>query len=390
MMKIAIVVPGRHFVFELGSALLARGHDITVFTNYPAWMSREFGFPPERVRSFLALGAVERVVLRLLSEPRQKEVWPVFQKALGKWTAKQMARERWDVVHEFSGVGEEVIRAIRGPKHLLMRASSHIRTQAELLREEADRTGVASALQPSPWIIEREEREYASADYVVVPSRFSYDSFVRQGVPAEKLLLLPLGVDTQAFRISEEMLERRCQRILSGAPLTVLTAAQVNFQKGLYDFAKIAAACNGRIRFRWIGVIFEEARETITRLPACVEMMSHQPQAALPRVYAEADLFLLPTIQDGYALVLAQAQANSLPLLTTTNCSGPDIIQEGQTGWVLPIRSPEKFIEQLLWCDAHREELAHMVRAMTGRFRARDWTDVAADFESLCATATGA
>lgn len=374
----------------MGGALLARGHDITVFTSYPAWMSRKFGFPRERVRSFLALGAAERASSRLLSEPRQTQLWPVFQKALGKWAAKQTASERWDVVHEFSGVGEEVIQAIRGPKHLLMRASSHIRTQAELLRQEADRTGMALAQQPSPWIIEREEREYAATDYVVVVSRFCYGSFVRQGVPAEKLLLLPLGVDTRAFRISEEMLERRYQRILSGAPLTVLTAAQVNFRKGLYDFVEIAAACDGRIRFRWIGMMFEEARETIAKLPTCVEMVPHQPLAALPRAYAEADLFLLPTIEDGYPLVLAMAHANSLPLLTTTNCSGPDIIQEGQTGWVLPVRSPEKFIERLLWCDLHREYLAHMVRVMAGRFRPRDWSDVAADFESLCAAATAA
>jgi glycosyltransferase involved in cell wall biosynthesis len=208
--------------------------------------------------------------------------------------------------------------------------------------------------------------------------------FVRQGVPAEKLLLLPLGVDTQAFRISEEMLEWRYQRILSGSPLTVLTAAQVNFRIGLYDFAKIAAACDGRIRFRWIGLM------TIAELPPCVEMVPHQPLAALPRAYAEADLFLLPTIEDGYPLVLAVARANSLPLLTTTNCSEPRDHPGRQTGWVPPIRSLKKFIERLLWCDAHRQELAYMIRAMTARFPPREWSDVAADFESLCASTRAA
>jgi glycosyltransferase involved in cell wall biosynthesis len=183
------------------------------------------------------------------------------------------------------------------------------------------------------------------------------------------------------------MLERRCQRILSGAPLTVLTTGQVSFRKGLYDFAKIAAACDGRMRFRWIGVVREEARETVGKLPGCVEMTSHQPHAALPGAYAEADLFLLPTIEDGYPFVLAQAKANSLPLLTTTNCSGPDIIDEGLTGWVLPARNPEGFIDRLLWCDNHREELAQMVRGVSHHFRPRDWKEVAADFESLCAAA---
>jgi glycosyltransferase involved in cell wall biosynthesis len=104
-------------------------------------------------------------------------------------------------------------------------------------------------------------------------------------------------------------------------------------------------------------------------------------------VYAEADLFLLATVEDGFALVLTQASANSLPLLATTNCSGPDVIHEGKNGWVLPIRDAEAFIQRLLWCDGHREELAQMVRGISSGFRPRDWSDVAADFESLCAGA---
>jgi glycosyltransferase involved in cell wall biosynthesis len=381
-MKIAIVVPGRFHAFDQARALIERGHEIRIFTTYPSWSARRFGLEPRFLRSFWPLSILDRVNARTGLGPKMEAF---LQTSFGKWAAREVSRESWDIVHEFSGVGEEVIRATRGQtRHLLLRGSAHIRTQAEILLQEVERTGVAVA-QPSPWIIEREEREYAAADYVVVISRFCYDSFLRQGVPAKKLLLLPLGVDTRAFRVSEEMLERRCQRILSGAPLTVLTTGQVSFRKGLYDFAKIAAACDGRMRFRWVGAVLEEARETVSKLPACVEMLPHQPQMSLPRSYAEADLFLLPTIEDGYALVLAQASANSLPILTTTNCSGPDFLHEGQSGWVLPIRNPEAFIDRLFWCDAHREALAGMVRDIGRKFQPRDWSDVAADFESLCA-----
>jgi len=387
-MKIAIVVPGRFHALELAAALIARGHEVTVFTNYPPWAVRKFGLDPEHVRSIWPLGIVERAIARIIPERLLSRIWPFFQRTLGRWAARQLSREHFDVIHEFSGVGEEVIRACSGDtKHLLMRASSHIRTQAEILRQEAERTGIALA-EPSDWIIAREEREYAAADYVVVPARFCRDSFVRQGVPEEKLLLLPFGVDTRKFTLSEEMIERRCRRILSGAPLTVLTTGQVSFRKGLYDYAKIAARLDGRFRFRWIGFVREEAKNFITRLPGSVELVPHLPQNSLPGVYAEGDLFLLPTVEDGFPYVLMQAYANSLPLLTTPHCSGPDIIHEGKTGWVLPVRDPEAFIDRLAWCDTHREELAQMVRQMTRDFRSRDWSDVAADFESLCEATT--
>ncbi|MBV8907356.1 MAG: glycosyltransferase family 4 protein, partial [Acidobacteriia bacterium] len=308
-MKIAIVVPGRFHALELAAALIARGHEVTVFTNYPPWAVRKFGLDPEHVRSIWPLGIVERAIARIIPERLLSRIWPFFQRTLGRWAARQLSREHFDVIHEFSGVGEEVIRACSGDtKHLLMRASSHIRTQAEILRQEAERTGIALA-EPSDWIIAREEREYAAADYVVVPARFCRDSFVRQGVPEEKLLLLPFGVDTRKFTLSEEMIERRCRRILSGAPLTVLTTGQVSFRKGLYDYAKIAARLDGRFRFRWIGFVREEAKNFITRLPGSVELVPHLPQNSLPGVYAEGDLFLLPTVEDGFPYVLMQAYA---------------------------------------------------------------------------------
>jgi glycosyltransferase involved in cell wall biosynthesis len=382
-MKIAIVVPGRFHAFDLARALIARGHEVKVFTGYPRWAARRFGLDAQNISSCWPVGVLERAAVRMRLKPKLE---PLLQTAFGKWAAREIGRESWDVVHEFSGVGEEVIRANAGKtRHLLLRGSAHIRTQAEILAQEAARTGVNLA-QPSSWIIRREEREYLAADSIVVLSSFAFDTFRQRGVSAEKLLLLPLGVDTQAFQLSAESIERRCQRILSGAPLTVLTTGNVSFQKGLYDFAKIARALDGRLRFRWIGAVRPEAKRLIATLPECVELVPHQPQFRLPAFYAEADLFLLPTIHDGYALVLAQAQANSLPLLTTANCSGPDIVHEGKTGWVLPIRSPERFIERLLWCDTHREELARMVREIAGKFRPRDWSDVAADFERLCSS----
>jgi glycosyltransferase involved in cell wall biosynthesis len=386
-MKIAIVVPGRFHAFDQARALIRRGHQIRVFTTYPQWAARRFGLDSGNVCSCWPVGILDRAISHMGVRPKMEAF---LQIAFGKWAARQVSRERWDVVHEFSGVGEEVIRATAGKtRHLLLRASAHIRTQAEILHQEVIRTGVKLP-QPSPWIIQREEREYLAADYIVVPCRFAFNTFLDHGVPAEKLLLLPLGVDTRAFQLSPEMIERRRQRILSGAPLTVLTTGAVSFQKGLYDFAKIASALDGRFRFRWIGGVRPEAKGLIATLPGCVELVPHQPQSSLPAAYAEADLFLLPTIHDGYGLVLAQASANSLPLLTTMNCSGPDFIRDGQSGWSLPARNPAAFIDRLLWCDAHREELARMVQDIARQFRPRDWNDVAADFESLCSAAVAA
>jgi glycosyltransferase involved in cell wall biosynthesis len=87
--------------------------------------------------------------------------------------------------------------------------------------------------------------------------------------------------------------------------------------------------------------------------------------------------------------VLAQAYANALPILTTTNSAGPDMLRHGESGWVLPIRRADLFIEQLLWCDAHRDRLADVVRSLYDSWHARDWNDVAADFEQIVSNVLG-
>ena len=133
-----------------------------------------------------------------------------------------------------------------------------------------------------------------------------------------------------------------------------------------------------------------EARPLAKSLGNIVELVPKQPQQDLPSWYADSDLFLFPTIEDGFGVVLAQAQANALPILTTPNCSGPDFIRDGETGWILPIRSPAAFVKRLAWCDANRPVVADMVHKAYTQFHVRDWNAVAADFETLCIQERGA
>jgi len=130
-----------------------------------------------------------------------------------------------------------------------------------------------------------------------------------------------------------------------------------------------------------VGSITPETRGLLSKDHYLADFVSKEPQDQLPKHYAWGDLFVFPTIEDGFAQVLAQAQASGLPILATTNCAAPDLIEEGRTGWVLPIRSPESFIEKLKWCDTHRQELAQMVEWVYNQPPRFDWNKVAGEFE---------
>ena len=111
-----------------------------------------------------------------------------------------------------------------------------------------------------------------------------------------------------------------------------------------------------------------------------MEFCPRVPQHELPRHYGWGDVFLFPTLQDGFAVVLAQAQAAGLPLLATPNCAAPELVSEGRTGWIRPIRDATAYVDQLRWCATHREQLAAMVDAVAASHMPRDWLTVAQDF----------
>ena len=388
-MKIAIVVHGRFHAFDLARALGQRGHTVKLLTNYPKWATRRFGISDDMVRSFWPHGGLSRLFNRLCKGKRlpYPEAW--LHQLFGRWAAGVLGKENWDVIHSWSGVAEETLRAFspcRGLQ-LLMRGSAHIRVQADILQQEEQRTGVALN-GPSPWMVAREEREYQLADRIVTLSQFAYRSFIDCGIPSQKLRLSPLGVDVAAFRPLPEVIEARCQHLLAGEPLRVLYVGALSLQKGMWDLRTLLA-CSVSRRFcvRLLGPQTPEVRPIVADLLAGAEWIPQQPQASLPHWYAWGDIFLFPSLQDGFAVVLSQAQASGLPIIATTNCGGPEVVHEGETGWIVPIRRPDVILERLQWCDTHRQELANMVwniYAQNAENRGRDWLQVAAEFETLC------
>lgn len=385
-LRIAIGVHGRFYAFDIARVLLARGHDVTVFTNYPAQIAARFGLPAGRVRSLVTHGVATRVAAAI--GPRLGVALPeaMSHRAFGLWLAYRLATESWDVAHVFSGVAEEALLRLNPSttRVAVIRASCHIRVQDHILREEALRAGIHID-RPSPWMIAREEREYDLADAVTVLSSFAEKSFLDEGFPAGRLSRYPISVEAAEFRAPESYVHARIERIRRGDPIRVLYVGALSAQKGMVDLNTVAESLRDEpFVFRAVGPVLPETSsllpgESVTRIPKV-------PQSRLPEEYAWGDVFLFPTVQDGFSVVLAQAGAGGLPLLTTTNSSGPDIIEEGVNGWVVPIRRPDLLTERLRACHADRDGLARMVRHVFETAQLPSWEDAADGFEQACDT----
>lgn len=387
-LKIAVAVHGRYTAFDLTHALLAEGHDVTLLTNYPRWAVKRFGLPPEIVRSCWQHGVTGRLRLGLMrhrwfsclgesvSIERHLHCW------FGRWVARMLRGQNWDLVYAFSGVAEEAFAQRYAPHtmRLLMRASAHIRVQERLLREEALRTGdTHGSRERWAWNIGREEREYALADKVNVISSFALRTFLEQNVPAEKLALIPCGTPVERFTPAAEVIHERRARLDRNEKLRVLFVGPLTWQKGLWDLIEIMDQLrNEPFEFRLVGPQDEQVMQVLRArgLDHCA--VGKFPERELPeQAYRWGDVFLFPTIQDGFAIVIAQALASVLPVIVSAHSGGPDVVRAGENGWVLPPRTPQQYIERLRWCQANRSEVARMVDDMQHDNSARTWTDVA-------------
>src|SRR5262249_14912396 len=109
-MKIALVVHGRFHAFDLAHALEQRGHTVKLFTNYPRWATRRFGIPDAMVRSFWPHGVLARTALALQQKVRMPFPEARLHRLFGRWAARVVHKESWEVIHCWSGVAEELLR----------------------------------------------------------------------------------------------------------------------------------------------------------------------------------------------------------------------------------------------------------------------------------------
>jgi len=67
-----------------------------------------------------------------------------------------------------------------------------------------------------------------------------------------------------------------------------------------------------------------------------------------------------PTLLDGFGRNIIEAMASGLPVITTPNCCGPDLIEDGVTGFIVPIRDIDAICDRLAWLDDHPQEAIEM------------------------------
>ncbi len=247
---------------------------------------------------------------------------------------------------------------------------AHHRFSDELLREEAAlNPAFAPTLQLqglSPRASDRLESEIELADRVFVNSSFSLTTFLSAGVPEEKLALTPFGVDVEMFSPNESAPARS-----EGRPFRILFAGQVTQRKGISYLVDAFAQANiPRAELVFLGRPVGPARTLLER-PG-VSFWPPVPIGELARLYHECDVFVLPSLVEGFPQTAAIAMACGLPVILSENTSGRDVIDDGVSGYIVPVRDSGAIAGRLR--TLYEDPAARASMGQAGRERIRQFT----------------
>jgi len=251
----------------------------------------------------------------------------------------------------------------RGAIACIERGSAHILTQKELLFDEYDRWGLNRPCFHSG-LVERQLAEYEEADFIIVQSSFAHRSFVDRGIVPEKLLKILLGVDTRRFKPYPKQDNK----------FRILFVGAITVRKGvphLLEALRRLRLVNSELVF--VGAPDPEIQPLLRRREVAYRLIGHVPHESLPWWYSQASVFVAPSVEDGFGQVVLEAMSCGVPVIASTHSCGPDVIQEGVDGYLVPPGDAQAIADQLAFLYEHRDRLWEMRGAARRRAEQYSW-----------------
>jgi glycosyltransferase involved in cell wall biosynthesis len=232
-------------------------------------------------------------------------------------------------------------------------------TAQRLLHEEAKRLPnwepTLGGTRDSTTKLERKAEEMELAEVVICPSQFVADSLPEAARSKKQIVVAPFG---SPITSAEKQFHQT-----PGSKLRVLFAGSMTQRKGLGDlFAAMRQLKRNDVEL----VVMGSPQASIEFYRQEFNGFSYEPgrpHAQVLGLMRSCDVFCLPSIVEGRALVMQEAMSQGLPLIITPNTGGEDLIEEGLTGFLVPIRQPEAIAQKIEWFANHRELLPEMGRA---------------------------
>lgn len=273
-------------------------------------------------------------------------------------------------------------------KKILFQLHPHPISIRKLLLEEIERVPSAkesimyeNEMRYSDLYLKNLALESSLADEILVASSYTKKTLIENGVSENKITVVPYGV-----KINPDV---NNNYVKPGAVFRFIYVGSMIQRKGIYDllkaFDKIESK-NVELVLCGRGFIDNNLLKEFKRNNIIVK--TDLSNDALFKELRNANVFVLPSLSEGFAHVILEAMAAGLPVITTPNTCGPDIIDEGKDGFIVPIRDAEILRQKIEWCIENPQSVSIMGDAAKNKAQQYTWErfdqNVIQFYEKVC------
>ena len=361
-MKVTTSCSGRFWIFDQALQLFRHGILHQLINDYPKQFTRRWGIPDYKVVSLVANGILGRIV-RLTPNYLGVRQQRALVKRHHDWFSRRVMSHLPLDSDIFIGLSSFCLEALKRARQegivtFVDHGSLHQRAERRLLEEEAQLQGLPLEIEFAPeWIIEKEDQEFHAADGILVLSEAAKRTLVEEGIDERKVFVNACGVDLSQFvPAAKDKVDEH------GRPVfRIIYCGNISLRKGVHYL--LQAFVELRLDNAELWLVGSAPAPAYARLISkhCtdkVRFLGTFAQGDLQPIYAQGSVCVLPSLADGFGMVVPQAMACGLPVIVTENVGAADIVQDGVEGFVVPIRDVAALKERLLvlYEDALRRE----------------------------------
>ncbi len=191
--------------------------------------------------------------------------------------------------------------------------------------------------------------ELKFVDHFFVPSNVVLNSLTFCGITKDKVSIVPYGVDPNKFSYYQKHVKKN-------EPLKLIYVGQISYRKGLHHLLKIIQEYKDSELQVILAGAYSKSNELYQHYKniSNIEFLGFVTRDILAKVYQDADIFVFPTLGEGYGMVVLEALSTGTPVLISNLAGGDDAIENLKNGLVYNGFSEEELKSSIDWFLQHK------------------------------------
>ena len=255
------------------------------------------------------------------------------------------------IYHSWIGISPDAVRRAKenGAILVLEGANSHPMNCLDILSKEYSnfKVKMTVAEKDSFYTQSKLSKQF---NYVICPSKFVHDSFLKYGFFEKQLIDIPYGVDINKFKPNKSKVNH---------PLRFIFVGSVQLRKGVQYLLKAWQELGLKdSELLIVGRVWPDANEVVKEYKHISSIKFIGFDANPARILHSSDVFISPSLEEGSALTCYEAMASGLPVIATHNTGS--VVRDGKDGFIIPIRNIREIKQKILYFYENRSKINEM------------------------------